>query len=253
MALRADGKVIVWGAILPAITNVPGDLTDAVAIAGSVSASTSHSLALRADGTVSSWGYGQKPVPVGLSNAITIAAGEAQDAVIQTDGTVTVWGWTNILLSLTNVAQVACGPTHSLALIGDGSPFLTSTFMNRSIGYGMTTWFCTSATGAWPLSYQWRFNGTNILDATNVILALTNVTFAQSGTYSVAVSNAYGGVVSPEMTLNVLPTLITVPPLSRLPCKDQRSHSRPNSVANNQRVTNGNITGQISSVPPMPH
>ena len=51
--------------------------------------------------------------------------------------------------------------------------------------------------------YQWRLNGTNILTATNSTLTLTNVTRANSGLYTVGVSNSYGSLLSALTRLRV--------------------------------------------------
>ena len=50
-----------------------------------------------------------------------------------------------------------------------------------------------TATGVPPISYQWRWNGTDITGATEAQLTLTNMQASQGGAYSVAVSNV-GGV-----------------------------------------------------------
>ncbi|MGA2502161.1 MAG: hypothetical protein ABSH20_30830 [Tepidisphaeraceae bacterium] len=75
VALKADGTVTAWGDNDTGQTNVPGNLSNVVAIA---SRSGDHSMALRADGTVVDWGdnsYGENKVPAGLSNVVAIAAG----------------------------------------------------------------------------------------------------------------------------------------------------------------------------------
>jgi hypothetical protein len=60
--------------------------------------------------------------------------------------------------------------------------------------------------GSVPMSFQWRSNGVDIVDATNATLVLANPTTAYTANYSVTVSNYYGGpVTSPE-------TLITINP-----------------------------------------
>ena len=46
------------------------------------------------------------------------------------------------------------------------------------------------------LSYQWRFNGTNLPGATGDTLLLTNVRFANQGPYSVVLANTSGSVTS---------------------------------------------------------
>ena len=69
----------------------PVGLDDAVAIA----AGQNHSLALRADGSVSGWGAneaGQASPPPGIFPAIAIAAGGYHSLALQADGTVAAWG-----------------------------------------------------------------------------------------------------------------------------------------------------------------
>jgi hypothetical protein len=67
--------------------------------------------------------------------------------------------------------------------------------------------FSVRAMGAGPLSYQWRLNGTNLLGATNVTLALTNMRTTDAGSYSVLVSNAFGVAISSNAFLAVTASL----------------------------------------------
>ncbi len=53
------------------------------------------------------------------------------------------------------------------------------------------------------LTYQWRFNGTNILNATNDALLLTNVSVADQGSYSVLLVNSSGSVTSAPAALMI--------------------------------------------------
>jgi hypothetical protein len=70
-----------------------------------------------------------------------------------------------------------------------------------------------AASGARPLSFQWRLNGTNLPGATNEWLVLTNVQTNQAGVYSVLVSNPLGTVTSSEGVLTVFaPPEVNVPP-----------------------------------------
>jgi hypothetical protein len=54
------------------------------------------------------------------------------------------------------------------------------------------------------LSYQWQLNGTNILNATNYLLLLTNVAFSDAGNYGCVVTNALGAVTNSNAFLTVL-------------------------------------------------
>jgi hypothetical protein len=53
------------------------------------------------------------------------------------------------------------------------------------------------------LAYQWRFNGTNISNAINDALLLTNVTVANEGLYSVVLANSSGSVTSAPAALMI--------------------------------------------------
>jgi hypothetical protein len=54
-----------------------------------------------------------------------------------------------------------------------------------------------------PLRFQWRVNGVNIPEATNAVLALTNVQTTNGGAYSVLVANPVGAILSANVTLTV--------------------------------------------------
>src|SRR5437879_12556996 len=103
--------VVGWGNNQWGQTNVPPDLTNAIAIA----AGSSHSLALRSDGTMVGWGSTSMALSVilnGLSNVIAIAAGGSNSLALKADGTVSVWG-TNMFgpafvpTGLTSVVAIA--------------------------------------------------------------------------------------------------------------------------------------------------
>ncbi|HSH14998.1 MAG TPA: immunoglobulin domain-containing protein, partial [Verrucomicrobiae bacterium] len=69
------------------------------------------------------------------------------------------------------------------------------------------------AGGQGPFTYQWRFNGVNILGATNSVLPLSNVQPNQEGIYRVEVFNPVSSTVSDGALLTVLiPATITRQP-----------------------------------------
>jgi hypothetical protein len=84
-------------------------------------------------------------------------------------------------------------------------PFITSQPTNQTVFVGGTANFSVTAGGASPLSYQWRFNGTNVSEATNTTLTLTNVQLSQAGNYAVLVTNVAGSVTSSNALLVVNP------------------------------------------------
>ncbi|WP_164986377.1 DUF11 domain-containing protein [Streptomyces roseicoloratus] len=177
MALLTDGTVVSWG------DNGQGRLGDgtpvdhraspvrvcavheavpcATYLSGvtALAAGARHSLAVRADGSVASWGLnaaGQlgdgttqdRPVPVlvsGLTGAVSVAGGAAHSLAVGADGTVRAWGEGDALGDgvgartgtpvrvcaveeavpctsfLTGVRSVAAGAHHSLAARTDGT------------------------------------------------------------------------------------------------------------------------------------
>lgn len=65
------------------------------------------------------------------------------------------------------------------------------------------------------LAYQWRFNGTDMPGATNAILDLGKVNFADAGAYQLLVSNVAGVVTSQaaQLTVDALPNLAPCRPV----------------------------------------
>ncbi|CAN5489301.1 T9SS type A sorting domain-containing protein [soil metagenome] len=161
LALRNDGIVFSWGANFngelgngisgPGITsNIPvqvSTLTNVIA----VSAGNNHSVALKSDGTVWTWGTNTEgelgdgtnsnsniPIQISsLTNIIAIAAGGFHTLALKSDSTVWAWGFnfngalgngTNIdsnipvqVLSASSVISVKAGRYHSMALKADGT------------------------------------------------------------------------------------------------------------------------------------
>lgn len=119
-------RVVAWGPTRVAgQTNVPAGLSNVF----SISATDSHSLALKTDGTVVAWGKnasGQCNVPQGLTNVLSVAAGYGYSLALSADRTVAAWGdntygQTNLPAGLSNVIAIAAGPQHCVAVKADGS------------------------------------------------------------------------------------------------------------------------------------
>ena len=126
-------------------------------------------------------------------------------------------GATNATLTLTNV-QLADAGSYSVvvanaagAVSSTGAvltvflplpPAFSTQPVSRGASLGDTVTFTVTASGTPPFSYQWLFNGTNILGATGATLTLPNVTLADAGGYQVVVINAGGTNVSREVSLN---------------------------------------------------
>lgn len=71
--------------------------------------------------------------------------------------------------------------------------------------------FRVMADGTPPYSFQWRRDGTDILDATNVTYTVTNAAMADNNAkFTVVVTGAQGAATSDEAVLTVIPD--TIPP-----------------------------------------
>ena len=79
----------------------------------------------------------------------------------------------------------------------DGQP------QSQSVLVGATVDFSVTAGGAAPLAYQWRRNHSPLVSATASSVTLTNVTFADQGSYDVVITNDYGAVTSAVAVLTV--------------------------------------------------
>jgi len=88
-----------------------------------------------------------------------------------------------------------------------GAPTLLSSPLTQTAETGTTVDLAVSAAGDPPPSYQWCFNGTNLLGRTHCALVLTNMLYSQSGTYTVVISNGFGIVTSAPAVVNVIPAV----------------------------------------------
>lgn len=129
----------------------------------SVAAGYTHSIALKNDGTVWTWGHNNAgqlgdgttvtkltPAQVpGLSNVIAVKAGSSFSLALKSDGSVMAWGGNGgqlgdgstttrlapvFVSGLTNVSAIAAGHQHSLALKNDGTVWAWGYNYNGQLG-----------------------------------------------------------------------------------------------------------------------
>ncbi len=86
-------------------------------------------------------------------------------------------------------------------------PVITSQPTNIAAVVGDNVTFSAAASGALPLSYQWKFGTTELNGATSSSLTLLDVRTNQAGPYSVFISNGAGDTNSDTVTLTVTPRL----------------------------------------------
>ena len=97
------------------------------------------------------------------------------------------------------------------ALVGPRPPVIVTQPASQVVRPGTNVTFCVSASGSLPMSYQWRKEGTNLVNggriagASSACLTISSAVEADGDQYSVAITNAYGSVVSSNATLLVSP------------------------------------------------
>lgn len=83
------------------------------------------------------------------------------------------------------------------------APIITSAPLNVSTQAEQTVVFRVAAAGASPMHFQWHRNGTALPGETNRLLRISEASVADSGTYSVTVTNSLGFAnASAELAVN---------------------------------------------------
>src|SRR5262249_18350495 len=94
--------------------------------------------------------------------------------------------------------------TSSVATLIVGiAPTISSQPQSVNTNLGSSVMFSVTASGAPAPNYQWRLNGNPLVGATNSSYTRTNVQPADTGDYSVLVTNVAGTVASSNATLTV--------------------------------------------------
>ena len=91
-------------------------------------------------------------------------------------------------------------------------PIITSQPASQTVPAGANVTFSVGVVGTAPFAYQWSSNNIAISSATNATFTLTDVSFADSASYSVLVTNSYGSELSSNALLAVLPVAEFVVP-----------------------------------------
>jgi CSLREA domain-containing protein len=100
--------------------------------------------------------------------------------------------------------QVTMDGDHQMtAVYWSGDPMITVQPVSIEAVEGGIAVFSVTASGAVPLSYQWRFNGTDISGAEARELTISHVEAADAGNYDVVVSNSLGSLTSDTAVLSI--------------------------------------------------
>lgn len=89
---------------------------------------------------------------------------------------------------------------------------ITNQPLSQWASAGVNVSLAVGASGYGPFAYQWRKNGTNILGANASSLVLSNVARANSGIYSVTVTNSWGSQTSSNAVVRVFVPQLLRPP-----------------------------------------
>ncbi len=84
-----------------------------------------------------------------------------------------------------------------------GPPTITSGPMNQTVSANSSVVLSVTVSGPGQFSYQWSFNGKNIIGATSSTLTLDNLHPNQSGDYAVTITSSYGSTTSDSATVVV--------------------------------------------------
>ncbi len=105
---------------------------------------------------------------------------------------------------ITNAFGAVTSLSVTLAVDPAVPPTIDQQPVSRSVYVGGQASFSVAASGTTPLTYRWKHAGTNLPGATNATLIVTNCAVAQTGTYSVGLTNVAGGLVSSSATLDLV-------------------------------------------------
>ena len=87
-------------------------------------------------------------------------------------------------------------------------PVITKSPASQTVEQGTTISFTSVASSIVRPLFQWFFNGSNAITlGTNSFLRLTNVQFANIGSYTVVATNTFGAVTSAPAMLHVIPAV----------------------------------------------
>jgi endonuclease/exonuclease/phosphatase family metal-dependent hydrolase len=83
------------------------------------------------------------------------------------------------------------------------APAIVTQPQSLTNGVGSSATFSASASGAAPLTYIWRFNGSPVTSGTSTSFTISSVQTSSAGSYTVVVTNSAGSATSAVATLTV--------------------------------------------------
>ena len=119
----------------------------------------------------------------------------------------------------TNAGGSVTSTAASLVVYPATAPAFSTQPVGGILEVGNHASFSAAVTGAVPISFQWRKNGTPIVGANTLSLSLPNAQLADAGVYDLVATNGLGATTSAPATLlftsQLTPPTITQPPISQ--------------------------------------
>jgi hypothetical protein len=131
------------------------------------------------------WRFNGASISGATSSSYTISSAQTSQA-----------GAYSVVVSNAGGSATSANATLTVTTSSVAPPTITSQPLSQTVNIGNTVTLRIAATGASPLTYQWRFNGVNITGATKTALMLTAIQSSQAGAYSCVVANPGGKTTS---------------------------------------------------------
>jgi Concanavalin A-like lectin/glucanases superfamily/Pro-kumamolisin, activation domain/Reelin subrepeat B/Immunoglobulin domain/HYR domain/Viral BACON domain len=125
------------------------------------------------------------------------------------------------------------------------APSIQTPPQSQTIQYSSNAMFSVTAAGLSPLAYRWYFGSNPIAGASNALLTVTNAGFAQAGSYSVVVTNAFGSATGGPAVLTVVDTI----PPTIIACASNRTLSAGANCTASLPDLTGDVVAQDASGP----
>lgn len=103
-----------------------------------------------------------------------------------------------------NLYYAQNGTIYKVIYTNTAAPAITNQPVSVTKIAGQSASFSVSASGATPMTFQWKKSGVNISGATSSTYTIPSVTAANAGSYTVTATNASGSATSTAATLTVL-------------------------------------------------
>jgi hypothetical protein len=180
------------------------------------------------------WTYDQATMRLYLNGQLVATNAVGAKAIVSSSSTLRISGDDNNhvyfdgMIDEPSVYSRALSASEIAAIYNAGNagkcapaPSIPTPPQSQTIECSSNVSFTVTATGLPPLAYRWYFESNPIPGATNILLTLTNVGFAQAGSYSVVITNGYGSITGGPAVLTVVdttpPTILSCPTKQILP------------------------------------